>query len=94
MGVPTHEDYPWARDARVERQRERACRPETAACGAERPPPRGPGGPVWSQGALERGSGDGSAHANRWWRRLTRREEHLLVWAFFAGFFVRALIGS
>lgn len=58
--MPTHEDYPWERDARVERQREHARHAKTATHGADRPPPRGAGGPVWSQGAVERGSGQSS----------------------------------
>lgn len=69
MGVPTHEDYPWERDARVERARERGHRANTAPRGGERPPPRGSGGPVWSQGAVERGSGQYSRTARvpaRW----------------------------
>lgn len=77
MGVPTHEDYPWERDARAQRTREHASRAKAAVYGGERPPPRGPGGPVWSQGAVERGSGQASKRATRVPAR----------WLFYAAFF-------
>ncbi|MGN6373913.1 MAG: hypothetical protein ACTHM1_13145 [Solirubrobacteraceae bacterium] len=75
--MPTHEDHPWERDQRVERERLRARRTRPAAHAGEQPPPRGAGGPVWSQGAVERGSGRTSTHTTRVPAR----------WLFYAAFF-------
>lgn len=74
--MPTHEDYPWERDARIERERERTYRAKAFAYGGERAPPRGTGGPVWSQGAVERGPG-----------RMSRTKGVPARWLLYATFF-------
>lgn len=78
--MPTHEDYPWERDRRVS----------------------GVGGPPGGRPPVGVGvadpAGDPSPPSGSdvsrvvWWRRLSGREERLLVWGFFVGFWLARLL--